>query len=150
MTRSAPAALATDRQIAAAVRAALEHGARPGLAVEVVIVADDELAALHARFLDDPTPTDVITFDLDDDLGGPAAELYVSAERAVDVARRRGLDARRELLLYVVHGTLHLCGHDDHERGDRARMRRAERAVLARLARDRVLPASAVRRARRT
>jgi ssRNA-specific RNase YbeY (16S rRNA maturation enzyme) len=36
-----------------------------------------------------------------------------------------------ELALYVVHGVLHLCGFDDRSGPDRARMRRAERTVLA-------------------
>lgn len=131
--RDIPGRLLGDASIQGAVRAALEHGNRAGIDVDVVLVGDRALAELHARFLDDPTPTDVITFDLDDAFGGAAAELYVSVERARAVARRRGIDARRELLLYVVHGALHLCGFDDHAPRERARMRAAERAVLARL-----------------
>ncbi len=131
--RDFPGRVPSDASIQAAVRAALEHGRRVGIDVDVILVGDRALAELHERFLDDPTPTDVITFDLDDAFGGAAAELYVSMERARAVARRRGIDARRELLLYVVHGALHLCGFDDHAPRERARMRAAERAVLARI-----------------
>ena len=115
------------------VAAALAHGDRAGIEISVVFTGDRELAALHRSALGDPAPTDVITFDLGEDGGGPAGELYVSAERARAVARERGEDERRELALYVVHGCLHLCGFDDRRPRERARMRRAERAVLAEL-----------------
>jgi probable rRNA maturation factor len=75
----------------------------------------------------------VISFDLGDE-PGPAGELYVSLECALRVAQARGLDQAGEVLLYVVHGALHLCGFDDHDPRDRARMRKAEARVLARLA----------------
>lgn len=124
----------SDARIRRAAELALEHGERAGGGLSIVFVDDPELAAMHAEWLDDPTPTDVISFDLGAGDGGPIGELYVSTERARAVASRRGLDVVREHLLYVVHGALHLCGHDDHEPRERARMRRAERSVLARLA----------------
>lgn len=127
----------SDARIRRAAEVALEHGGRAGAGLSVVFVDDPELAAMHAEWLDDPTPTDVISFDLGADDGGPMGELYVSTERARAVAARRGLDVVREHLLYVVHGALHLCGHDDHAPRERARMRRAERVVLARLAAQR-------------
>jgi len=126
------AALAA-RAVRAAVQAALAHGGRPGLDLSVVFVDDAEIAALHGRWFDDPTPTDVISFDLGQDEPGPAGELYVSVERARAEARARGLPLERELALYLVHGALHLCGYDDRERRERARMRAAEAAVLERL-----------------
>ena len=88
---------------------------------------------MHAEHLDDPTPTDVITFDLGEEGGGPVGELYVSVDRAREVAGRRGVSVARELTLYVVHGALHLCGYDDHEEADRSRMREAEGVVLREL-----------------
>lgn len=120
----------SDDDARAAVEAALAHGGRPGLEVGVVFVDDPTLAALHARFLDDPTPTDVIAFDLGAEGPGPAAELYASVDCAQRVAAERGVSAARELALYLVHGALHLCGLDDHDEGERAAMRAAERAVL--------------------
>jgi probable rRNA maturation factor len=120
--------------VGAAAEAALAHGGRPGLALSVVFVDDAEITRLHGDWFDDPTPTDVISFDLGEDEPGPAGELYVSVERARDEARARDLPLERELALYVVHGALHLCGFDDREEGDRRRMRAAEARVLARLA----------------
>jgi rRNA maturation RNase YbeY len=123
-----------DREIRACVRAALRHGKREGIDVSVALVSDAELAALHGRYLGDPSPTDVISFELGGEHGGPMAEICVSVERAAEVARRRRLDPAGELRLYLVHGALHLCGFDDHSPRDRARMRRAEARVLCALA----------------
>lgn len=125
-----------DASLIAAVRAALAHGERAGLRVDVVLVDDETLTGLHGRFLGDPTPTDVISFDL---LGegtpaaedpGPDAELYISLDCAQRVSVERGVSVARELTLYAVHGALHLCGFDDHEPEERAAMRVAERTVL--------------------
>lgn len=134
-----------DAEVIRAVEAALDQGGRSGIAISVVLVDDPTLAEMHGRFLGDPTPTDVMSFDLGpgtiaeggeagegiDD--GPLGELFVSVERALIVARERQVSPARELALYLVHGVLHLCGFDDHEPEDRARMRSAERDVLDRL-----------------
>lgn len=125
--------LLSDSEVRAAVAMALAHGRRPGLSVAVVFVSDPRLAELHERYLGDPTPTDVMAFDLGAPGLGPAGEVYVSVDRARAVALARDLAPDRELALYVVHGCLHLCGYDDHRPRDRARMRAAERVVLARL-----------------
>lgn len=120
-------------EVREAVAAALAHGGRPQLLVGVIFVSDARLARLHGRYLADPAPTDVMAFELGEQGGGPAAELYVSVERARAEARRRDLAPERELALYVVHGSLHLCGFEDHRPRARARMRAAEDAVLRRL-----------------
>ncbi len=128
-------------QVEAAVRAALAHGRRAGLRVGVVLADDELMVELHGQHLDDPTPTDVITFDLSEGeeglpeelRRGPQAELYVGVEEARRVARERGVAWTRELALYVVHGVLHLCGFDDHDDADAAAMRVAEHAVMASL-----------------
>jgi len=125
--------LLSDAEVRAIASAALEHGGRPELELAVVFVSDAELARMHASHLGDPSPTDVLAFELGELGQGPGGEIYVSVERARAEAKLRGLPPERELALYVVHGCLHLCGHDDRAPRARARMRSAERAVLARL-----------------
>ena len=122
----------TDEAVAAAVEAALVHGGRAGIEVVVIFVDDPTLADLHARFLNDPSVTDVMSFDLGEG-PGPAGEVYVSVDRARERAQVRGVDLTRELCLYVVHGVLHLCGFDDHVESDRAAMRAAEGVVMTSL-----------------
>ena len=139
ITRDTVLELGDEASLRSAAEAALRHGGRSTIDLDVILVDDEVLTALHGRFLGDSSPTDVITFDLtdpdvqqgeDEVSGGPDAEVYVSVECALRTARKRGGEAERELALYVVHGALHLCGHDDHAAPDRERMREAERSVL--------------------
>lgn len=139
-TEEAGPSLVEEGDALRALGAALEHGGRPGIPVDIVVVSAKALAELHAQFLGDPTETDVITFDLSEEgdaggpeMGGPDGEIYLSADRARSVSADRGVSARRELILYLVHGALHLCGMDDHEESDRAAMRAAEREVMGAL-----------------
>lgn len=125
--------------------------ARTGLANEdalsVAFLTDAELARLHARFLSDPSATDVITFP-GDPAQGTAGEICVSA----DAARRRlrGRPAAgayaAELTLYLVHGWLHLAGHGDRAPAGRRSMRRAERRAMERVRAAGALPRFALRR----
>jgi probable rRNA maturation factor len=110
------------------VRAALEYGGAPQMPVSLLLTDDAEIAGIHDRFLGDASPTDVISFAIDG-----AAEIVVSVETAARCARARSHALAAEVALYVVHGILHLCGYDDGRPRARARMRRAERDVLAAL-----------------
>src|SRR5665213_4112481 len=78
--------------------------------LSIVFLTDPALAGLHAGFMGDPTPTDVITFAGEPALGS-AGEICVSADAAARYAP--GRDFSLELTLYLVHGWLHLAGHDD-------------------------------------
>jgi probable rRNA maturation factor len=60
-------------------------------------------------------------------------EVVLSVDTARREAARRGHSPYDELLLYAVHGVLHLLGHDDHDPLRRRRMRAAERRALAAL-----------------
>lgn len=138
VTRTIEVPELTDEDAKTAVAVSLAYGDRTGLRVDVVFVDDPTLREMHERFLDDPTVTDVMAFDYtessDDADPTPQAEIYVSVDRARAVAEERGESSRGELLLYLVHGSLHLCGFDDHEERAREEMRVAERSVLESLA----------------
>ena len=94
--------------------------------LSVVIVSDAEMRGLNRRFLDRDRTTDVLAFPLEEDEG----EVVVSAERACAVAAELGVEPRSELLLYVVHGVLHLMGHDDQDPEDARRMHAAALKLL--------------------
>lgn len=125
-----PPASIDGEALVRAAQAALCHGGRSQARVDLIVLSDQALAELHGRFLEDDSPTDVLAFELGDDHGGPEGEVYLSLDCAQRVARRRGAPLERELALYVVHGCLHLCGFDDADEAERARMRAAEAAVL--------------------
>ncbi len=63
------------------------------------------MARVHADFLGDPTETDVITF--------PYGEILVCPAVAQDRASEFGHEVEQEVLLYCLHGMLHLTGYDD-------------------------------------
>ena len=84
--------------------------------ITVAAVDDRHMTRLHRQFLGLSGPTDVLTFDLrvhlDDPLEG---DIVVNVDEAIRQAEPRGHGARHELLLYAVHGLLHLLGYDDQD-----------------------------------
>jgi len=115
------------------VRRALERQGVSQAEITVVLVGDRRMARLHEEWLGVPGTTDVITFDLGHDGvdGGLRGDIVVSAETARRTARELGWAPRHELAYYVVHGLLHLAGHDDRDPGDRRAMRARERVLMA-------------------
>jgi probable rRNA maturation factor len=88
----------------------------------VAVVSDAIMARLHVEFMGLAGPTDVLTFE--------HGEIVVSAETAAMHAARRAHPIERELLLYIIHGLLHLNGYDDRTPSAAARMRRTQSGVL--------------------
>ncbi|MGF1484444.1 MAG: rRNA maturation RNase YbeY [Opitutales bacterium] len=101
----------------------------PAGELSIALTSGPELARLHAHFLNNMSPTDVITFlgDTDADFAG---EICLSIDQAVLEAALRDGCAERECVLYLVHGWLHLAGLDDLHAAARATMRTAEAAAL--------------------
>ncbi|MEK7470356.1 MAG: rRNA maturation RNase YbeY [Planctomycetota bacterium] len=113
--------------LAAAARAA---GPLKG-PVEIHLVTDNAIRRVNRDRLGHDWATDVCTFPMEERfLWG---ELVVSVQTAKREARERGISFERELALYVVHGVLHLRGHDDRTDAGRNRMRTAETRCLAKL-----------------
>lgn len=112
--------------------------------LSIVFLTDHALAHLHAEYLDDPSTTDVITFEGDPHLG-TAGEICVSADTAAAYARAHRRDFSAELTLYVVHGWLHLCGYDDRVPAKKRAMRRAEVRAMRLLGAANAVPAFVLR-----
>jgi rRNA maturation RNase YbeY len=103
--------------------------------MSVALVGDRKMAELHERFMGIAGPTDVLTFELEHDAKGRvvAGEVVVCVPYAVREGTRRGVGVRKELLLYALHGMLHLCGLDDRNEIDFAHMHHREDEILKRL-----------------
>jgi probable rRNA maturation factor len=112
--------------------------------LSLVFLTDAALAQLHGDFLADPTTTDVITFEGNQALGA-AGEICVSADTAAAYAKKHRRVFSVELLLYVVHGWLHLAGYDDLQPAKKRIMRRAEARAMALLASARLAPVFSLR-----
>ena len=119
----------TDRGfVERVVAAALDFAGRPEQDVSLLLTDDAEIARLHEQFMGDPTPTDVMSFALDE-----TSEVVISVETARRVASENATSIRAEVALYIVHGVLHTVGYDDKSDAARRCMRDAERQVLAKL-----------------
>ena len=81
--------------------------------VDIAIVASRHIATLNRQYLQHSGATDVISFDLSAPGGGLIAQIIVCADAAVREARLRRIGPQRELMLYIVHGLLHVIGYDD-------------------------------------
>ncbi len=122
-----PAALLRAKKMAADVPSGIS--AVPTGELSITFHSDAALAKLHGDFLDDPTTTDVITFEGDEALGH-AGDICVSVDTALTYATRHNLTFNEELMRYVIHGWLHLAGYDDLEPKKKRRMRAAENRAL--------------------
>ncbi len=103
--------------------------------LSLAILDDDEISKIHADFMDNPNPTDVITFEGDKD-GEFAGEICASAETALRQSADFKTSPSWELTLYFAHGYLHLAGIDDISPEDAIKMRAAESSAMQILSRN--------------
>ncbi len=104
------------------------------LSASISVVDDPTIHRLNREHLDHDWPTDVISFVFENDGGEVDGEVIASVDTAARLALQAGWSTADELLLYIIHGLLHLAGMDDIEAEDRERMRAAESECLAALA----------------
>lgn len=90
--------------------------------IEISLLDDAAITAIHGEFLQDPTPTDVITFH--------HGEILVSVETAAREGAARQTPFLRETALYIIHGLLHLHGHTDAEPNARTFMHATQDRIL--------------------
>lgn len=106
----------------------LEHPANGGGVlgdmeeVEISIVNDEVIAQVHEDFMDIPGATDVITF--------AHGEIVISAETALEYGAKYESSFEKELMLYIIHGLLHLAGHEDADPEERAVMEGIQTRIL--------------------
>lgn len=118
--------------------------------VEVAIVDDASIRDLNGRYRGLDEVTDVLSFSFDGATGYDEAEVFatppgmrsalgeivVSYPQAARQAEGAGRSIGRELASLLVHGLLHLAGHDHEEPGERAEMEARERTAMSQVAWD--------------
>lgn len=90
--------------------------------VEITLLGEASIAKVHGEFLEDPTPTDVITFE--------HGEILVGVPVAAANARKFRQPADHEIALCAIHGLLHLLGYDDLTENERAIMHVRQDEIL--------------------
>src|SRR5438067_7148431 len=95
-------------------RAVLEGEGEKEYEISLAFVDNATIHRLNKRYLDHDEPTDVLSFPYSAaNAKKLEGELIVGVQVALEQAAERGHDVQAELALYVIHGLLHLCGHDD-------------------------------------
>ena len=125
-----PSVLISNRQSAVVDEATLTDLARTTLAGEglldvelsVSFVDEAEIEDLHIRYMDEPGPTDVLSFPLDDVDEGSTRLLGDVVIAPAVAARNNPADPEAELRLLLVHGILHLLGYDHEDDAEKAEM----------------------------
>ena len=121
-----------------AARIALEHeGKTLDSELTIVLTNDAHLQELNRDYLGIDAPTDVLSFpasETDPETGARyIGDILISVARAESQATAAGHSLESEVQLLVVHGVLHLLGHDHAEATEKARMWKAQAEVLERL-----------------
>ena len=123
------------RRVVRGAVAAERSGRRVGQ-VSVTFLGPARMRALNRRHLKHDRPTDVIAFALHTPDGALVGDVYVCRAVAARQARDAGCSLREELVRLVIHGTLHVLGHD-HPGGEarlRSPMWRRQERLVGRLA----------------
>ncbi|HEY1663171.1 MAG TPA: rRNA maturation RNase YbeY [Verrucomicrobiae bacterium] len=102
--------------------------------LEINLLGAKEMAALNETFLHHDGPTDVITFDYASAGSKLHGEIFICVDVAVLQAKEFETHWQSEIVRYVVHGVLHLLGHDDTNATVRQRMKREENRLMRKLA----------------
>jgi probable rRNA maturation factor len=90
--------------------------------LSVSLVTEEEIAALHLRYMGEVGPTDVLSFPLDEVDGDGVRVLGDVVIAPAVAARNNPSDPAAEMRLLLVHGILHLLGHDHEDEAERAVM----------------------------
>jgi probable rRNA maturation factor len=105
--------------------------------LSITFVGRATISHLNHRYLGHHGPTDVISFGLGrvGRRGAVVGDVYICAEIARENAKAQGISGGEELLRLVIHGTLHVLGHDHPTGAGRAKspMWRRQERILARV-----------------
>jgi probable rRNA maturation factor len=102
----------------------------------IVLVGIGEMAYLNKKFLGHAGPTDVITFDYSEKPKQLHGELFMCVRIAERQAKEFGTSWQSEIVRYIVHGILHLMGHDDLQPAVRKKMKLEEGRLVRKLSRS--------------
>ena len=121
-----------------AAQATLEHESQSlDVDLSIILTNDARLQELNLNYLGIDAPTDVLSFpsaETDPETGTRyVGDILISVPRAQSQAEAAGHSLEAEVQLLVVHGVLHLMGHDHAEPDEKARMWKAQAEVLERL-----------------
>ena len=129
-----------DRVQALAIHVRDELKLHPQVDVGIIFVDEEPMTELHIKWMDEPGPTDVLSFPMDElrpgsDLvpspEGVLGDIVVCPQVAAEQAVKAGHGTIDEILLLVTHGMLHLVGFDHAEPEEEKEMFGLQKQFLA-------------------
>jgi probable rRNA maturation factor len=125
----------SEENVEKAIHAALQHQSAPAEVDLTVVLSDDaQLQELNQHWMGVDAPTDVLSFpsaEIDPETGARyLGDILISVARAAHQAAAARHPVEAEVQLLVVHGVLHLLGHDHAEAQEKARMWQAQSEIL--------------------
>jgi len=128
-----------------AAEAALKALGRDNIELNIMFLSNQKIRALNRAYLHTDKATDVIAFPPGDGTGKGKrkgekgrfflGDIAISSDKAAGNARAYGMTFMEEIVLYVIHGTLHLMGYRDATEKSRNAMRKKENEVLQKVRR---------------
>ena len=94
-----------------------------------IFVPDEKILEINRQFLQHDYYTDIITFD-NSEGNTVSGEMYISTDTVRSNAEEYHTGFQNELMRVIVHGVLHLCGHNDKTEAEQQQMRIAETKYL--------------------
>jgi len=96
-----------------------------------IFCSDEYLNKINVDYLHHDTFTDIITFDNSEDEGTIEGDIFVSIERVKENSQTLNTVFNEELKRVIVHGLLHLCGHNDLSQVEKDKMRQIESEYIS-------------------
>ena len=114
-----------------------ELGLNPECDLEVLLVDENEMSQLHLKWLDEPGPTDVLTFPMDElrpdsTEAGILGDIVLCPQVAIRQAETANHTFVRELSILGIHGLLHIVGYDHATKEDEVEMFARQDSIVAR------------------
>ncbi|HLV05599.1 rRNA maturation RNase YbeY [uncultured Georgenia sp.] len=129
-----------EEEFAALARYVLEQlHVHPQAELSILFVTTDVMSELHEKWMDEPGPTDVLSFPMDElrpgvpgepPVEGMLGDVVLCPEVAAAQAKAAGHSTAEELLLLTTHGILHLLGFDHAEPEEEKEMFALQRKLL--------------------
>lgn len=101
--------------------------------IDITFLSDAGIRKLNKKYMHKDSATDVLSFSLDNKCSKnePIGDIYVSSDTAMRNSKRFGTDFSKEIILYSIHGILHLLGFCDIKPIDRIKMNKLQNKFLS-------------------
>ncbi|MEZ5046475.1 MAG: rRNA maturation RNase YbeY [Chitinophagaceae bacterium] len=125
--------LKQKRKMSRFLKALLYTYTKKTCALSFIFSTDEYVLTINKKFLNHNTFTDIITFDLSNEMLNPntiIGEIYISIDRIKENAKENQVSQADELHRVMIHGVLHLCGFGDKTKAEKEQMRALENYCL--------------------